>query len=159
MKTIGFEVFIKTLHKRFRGVYSEDQLKKVIACYTASNFGIKGQITSKEEFRDRFFGSFRFTDKGYENFCKEFQSILTARLNITRLIHESKRRKAAHEKRNKNAWLLMNSVEGFKFKNNTEIEKRRKISAVRSRQMKYINKVQRDELHKQRKIRKIRNYD
>jgi hypothetical protein len=157
VKTIGYDVFLDILSKRLGGRYSVKQLKAVIDTYTASDIGILGQMKEREEFKDKYFGMFRFTEKGFLNYCKEMQAILSYRLNTVRLSHDMQDRKKKMEKKRKNRWRMQNAIEGYKYKDKEKIAMGRKIAAIKTRQVKFMNRKLRDQLQVERKIRKIRS--
>lgn len=154
MRTIGYPTFLSILEKRLKGKYSIEDLNKVLTAYTAGSAGILKRLEAKLEFKDKYFGIFRFTAKGFENYSKIMEDILLEKAEISRMKHKLKDRKLFKEKKLGKIWKVKNALEGHKY-----VDKKKKTFAIEkakitSRQMNYMNNRLRTDLVQQRKTRK-----
>ena len=112
---ISFDTFVKILHSRMEGAYHKEVIRNVIELYTSSTFGILPRIVRGEEFNDKYFGGFRYTEKGFETFKSEVKVLMRQKLIMAKIAHETARRKKGHEKRNKMVWIIGNAIEGYRY--------------------------------------------
>lgn len=155
MRTVGYDVFVDTLFKRLKEKYDVKTLKKVLDNYLSSRIGIVGLLNMKLEFKDQYFGTFRFAEKGFDEYCKTITELMRKReINID-LSHDLARFKIKQEKANKLRWAALNLIDGHLFIDEEKIKQRRKKAIVSNQQTKYLRRKQSSQLKSDRKIRNL----
>ena len=112
---INYNTFIRILKQRLGNKYDEDTLREVLDSYCSQPFGILARIYRHEEFKDKHFGAFRYTEKGFLNFKDEVRLLMRQKLIMAKIVHETQRRKRGHEKKNQLSWMVGNMIDGYKY--------------------------------------------
>lgn len=152
---VGFETFLRILARRLNGKYSTDTLKKVISAYTSHSSSMQGEIDRHNEFRDDYFGSFRYSDKGWDSLKEFVAERMEEKLRMSRISHELQRWKKEAEKKNKLVWKTMNQIEGYKFKDSKKKDQFKKKSKSKASQISFLNSKLRRKLKTERKLRRL----
>jgi hypothetical protein len=76
MRVIGFESFVKVLSTRLKRKYDVKTLSKVLDCYLSSKVGLISKFEEGIEFKDQYFGTFRYSEKGYYMFCDKIKELM-----------------------------------------------------------------------------------
>jgi hypothetical protein len=150
---ISEKLFIRLLERRFLGKYDEGLIRLVLQAYTSEKTGLRAKLKSRNEFKDDYFGSYRFTEKGFKNLGLILEEGLKKKLNFIRFARELSIHKKQHEKRNNNIWKARNMVIGYKFKNEFVDSFRKKRNQYKNQQMLYLSGQQRKELKSNRKTK------
>jgi hypothetical protein len=152
---VAYKTFCRILSVRLKGKYSPEVIQKVIDAYTSHAATITGNLERHNEFKEDYFGGFRYSDKGWQSLGDMMAEKMTEKLEISKLSHELQRRKKEAEKRNKLVWETMNQIEGFKFKRADLKEKLGKKTKRHAARMKYTNAMLRKQLRTNKKLRKL----
>ena len=155
MKIVSFELFLETLHKRLGEKYDIKVLKKVLESYLSSRIGLTSMFDKRIEFTDQYFGTFRFSEKGYEEFCDKIKELMRLREIHIDMEHDSARRKIIQEKAKDPSWKAKNLINGHKYINKEQEAFRRKKAEIKSEQSRYLRLKQSKQLKIDRKIRNL----
>lgn len=110
------------------GRYTPSQVKKVISAYMGE---MRKEVENRNEFREDFFGSFRYTSKGFRNMKRRMRDGLVERSYLSDMTHEMSRLKKKAESSNAERWEAENRMNGYMYLNN---EKQREFSNKKVRE-------------------------
>lgn len=150
---ISYDAFVKILEKRMEGVYNQEVIRNVLDIYTSSVFGILSRIVKGDEFKDKYFGGYRYTEKGFETFKSEVKELMRQKLIMAKIVHETLRRKKLHEKRNKVIWMMGNAIEGYRYVIKISNIRREKMK-IKVKQSLYLADRRRAKLKIAKKVRR-----
>ena len=150
---VGYPTFLRLLSKRFDGRYSTEQLQSVLECYTGERAGIKKKLKERNEFKEDYFGAWRFSEKGFDNFRIMVTEGMRRKQKATRLSHALAKRKLWHEKRNKTIWAVRNLIEGYKYRDKAKQEFLKEKSKIKASQILFHYKKRKNQLEIEKRIR------
>lgn len=94
------------------GLYSPDTIRRVVQSYMAE---IRKHLDARDEFREDFFGSYRYSEFGHRSMRKKMEQGLKERQYLSAMTHEMSRMKKETEKNNQERWEVENQLNGYHF--------------------------------------------
>lgn len=149
---LAWKVFCRLVSIVSKGRFSASTVESVLNTYLSYNGGLGTYLENHEEFKDNYFGIFRFTKKGFRNFKKSISQAMERKLYMAKLEHNYNDRKREWSRLRKTKWEIDNMVDGHLFSESADIKKygKKKYEHKRNR-INYFSKKQHRELNKREK--------
>lgn len=95
------------------GKYSPKEIREVLSTYMKE---IRKHIDARDEFKENYFGSFRYSKTGIRSMKKQMKKGLKDRSYLSSMHHELARLKKETEQTNEKRWEVENELNGHIFK-------------------------------------------